>query len=767
MSDASKFRADEPTPASDARPASRFSLADPNAEPVVSIVTPFYNAGREFEETATSVFGQTFKQWEWIIVNDGTDDPESLAVLDAYRSGSVRVKVIDHATNLGPGAARNAGFEAAQGAYVMQLDDDDMLEPTAIEKLFWFLETHPGFAFAKGYTIGFGSESYVWANGFHVGDAFLERNHADILTMIRRSVAIEVGGYDGNNRDGLEDWEFWLACAAAGHWGGTVHEPLGWYRRRGTHTETWSNWDDGPREQAFRTKLQRQFPDLWRGGFPDPVGRADGAPRFRNEATENANRLTNPGKSILMVVPWFEVGGADQVNLDLIRGLGDLGWDTTIVSTLPSMNNWEHQFRLVTPDVFVMDRFLEMDDRPAFLEYLIRSRNPDVVLVSNSRFGYDLLPFARASHPELPMVDLTHAEEPWNDGGYPRLSNLYADYLDARITGSEHVRQWMLERGGRDNIHVWYTGVDADAFDPADRDRASLRAGMGVADKTVLVLFLGRLSEEKQPRVVIEVLDVLAKRGFDVRGVLVGAGPLRDQLRSDVRARSLSDRVVFEEDVSADRVADLMAASDAFLLPSLREGIAVTVYEAMASGLPVVATDVGGQAELVAPGTGILVSDPGGHDAVARIADEVANLIEDPNTRAAIGAAGRQRVVSEFRADEAIERFNGLLHAAIDSASMRGAGSEPAFDESDLETVLNRNRAIEEQQLYTLNEWRVRAQLDQRDVPDATGQDTTGGAAYRALTNVFGYPYRLLKRKNPSLALSARDRVRAILRPRK
>lgn len=759
MSDASHFRADLPTPASPARPTSRFSLADPHAPPIVSIVTPFFNAGAVFNETATSVFRQTFRQWEWIVVNDGTTDPDSLAVLDSYRSVDPRIRVVDSEENRGPGAARNRGFAEASGGYVMQLDNDDMLEPTAIEKLFWFLETHREFAFAKGYTIGFGAESYVWGNGFHVGDAFLEQNHADVLTMIRRDVAIGVGGYDESNRSGLEDWHFWLKLAAAGYWGGTVHEPLGWYRRRGSHTETWSNWDDGPNEQQFRDRLRHEFPELWNGGFPDPSNGdtvVDAEPPY---GLDTVNGLSNPGRSVLMIVPWLEVGGADRVNLQIIDALVSREWEVTVVTTLPSSNAWESEFALRTPDVFVMDRFLDLADRPAFLDYLIRSRDPDVVFVSNSWFGYDVLPFLRAKHPNVAFVDLTHAEEEWNDGGFPNLSNRFSEYLDVRITGSEHVRRWMLERAEEADIDVWYTGVDTSRFKLTPSTSHS-RADICVSDLGFVVLFVGRMSKEKQPQVVIRVIDRLVQKGFDVVGVLVGHGPEFESLQGEVSARSLELRVQFEPGASDARVAELMAAADVFLLPSVREGIAVTVYEAMASGLPVIASDVGGQGELVTPETGILIADPASHDVVARLESHIEALMGDPSRREAMGLAARERVESEFAASDADRRFHKLLLKAIATVESVSRYVSPDHG-TDLDAIIDRHRAIETQQRYTLDQWKM--QQIESGQPTAESSHGSGQVAYGTLMRILGYPYRRLKAKNPKRAMAVRDRARSLL----
>ena len=220
------------TPASPRRPRFGYALTDIDAPPEVTIVTPFYNTGPVFHETASSVLQQSFQQWEWLIINDGSTDAEALLVLEAYRDKDPRIRVIDHSANRGLSASRNTGFGAARSTYVVQLDSDDLLEPTAVEKWYWFLGSYPEFAFCKGYSLGFGAQEYLWKSGFHDGTAFLDKNRVDATSIIRKQVHRVTGGYDEANRAGLEDWDFWLRCASLGYWGGTIPEYLNWYRRR-------------------------------------------------------------------------------------------------------------------------------------------------------------------------------------------------------------------------------------------------------------------------------------------------------------------------------------------------------------------------------------------------------------------------------------------------------------------------------------------------------------------------------------------------------
>ena len=173
------------TPASDRRPPFVYALADARVEPVVSIVTPFFNTGALFHETARSVFRQSLQQWEWLIVNDASTKAAALEVLAQYRDRDDRIRVIDLAANGGPSRARNVGYAAVRTPYVLQLDSDNLLEPTAAEKWWWYLQSHSRAAFVKGFSVGFGAQTYLWRDGFHNPGAFLTSNPVDATSMVR------------------------------------------------------------------------------------------------------------------------------------------------------------------------------------------------------------------------------------------------------------------------------------------------------------------------------------------------------------------------------------------------------------------------------------------------------------------------------------------------------------------------------------------------------------------------------------------------------
>lgn len=113
-----------------------------------------------------------------------------------------------------------------------------------------------------------------------------------------------------------------------------------------------------------------------------------------------------PGKRLLLLAPWLEPGGADRCNLDLLRALAREGWMLTVVASLAAEHRWRDRFTALTADVWVLPDFLSAEKACGFLAYLVDSRQPDLMLLSNSAFAYDVLGYVRTRYPGLPVVDL-------------------------------------------------------------------------------------------------------------------------------------------------------------------------------------------------------------------------------------------------------------------------------------------------------------------------------------------------------------------------
>ena len=683
------------TPISPQRPHFGYAPDGDGASPAVSVITPYHNNGTVFVDTAESLFRQSLQQWEWLIVNDGSDDPEALRILDTFREKDPRIRVIDLETNLGPAAARNVAMAQAQADLLFFLDADDLIEPTTLEKTAWCLESYPEYGICKGLNVSFGGQEYASKVGFDAGNLFLTKNPVTLLSMIRREVVTSVGGFDETLTRGLEDWDFWLHCADNGFWGHSIPEYMDWYRRRPDHSDRWTAWTkEGVKET--RKELRQRYPKLYAQGIPQIAPQPMQPFADIRDDVPFANRLAKEKKRILLVLPWMAMGGADKFNLDLMMLLQERGYELSVATTLPGNYAWYQRFAKYTPDIFILPHFLRLSDYPRFLDYFVKSRELDVVLFSNSQIGYRFLPFLRSRNPETTFVDYCHMEEEyWNNGGHARTAAAYQHALDLSIVSSKHLKEWMVDRGadpGR--LEVCYTNIDTEKYAPNAEIRDRVRAELNIRPSTAVLLYAGRICEQKQPRVLAPVMRALRDHKLDYVCIVAGDGEDRGWLTRYIRRHRLGKQVWMLGTVGLERMQELMVASDIFFLPSQMEGISLTIFEAMAQGVVTVGADVGGQIELLPPECGTLIQKGSREHEITTYADVLEGLIRAPEQREAMGKASRERIRAQFELKQMGDRMALLLDQAQEWHGSRpvspispGMGTEHAVQAVEYERV--------------------------------------------------------------------------------
>lgn len=660
------------TPASGGRSTYQYTPLE-SAPPLVSIITPYYNTGPVFLETVRSIQRMSFPYWEWVIVDDGSTRVESLEQLKRVQASEARVRVI-HQPNSGPAAARNRAAREARGRYLFQLDSDDLVEPTMVEKALWVLETQPQFAICNSYTVTFGSHNYLWSHGFQEYERSLQENAVTNQGVIRRQAFLEAGGYDETIVRGHEDWDLWLNMAEAGHWGFTIPEYLTWYRRVELQSRITETEGDRKRAQAFRAWLRQKhrglaerFPHpLWVPSIDTPYAAVSDELPFTNPLHKQEETTR-----VLFLVPWLEIGGADKFNLDLIKVLSARGYEFTIVTTTPSTHPWLHEFASVTPDIFCLHHFLHYNDYPRFLNYLIQSRKIDAVLISNSELAYMLLPFLRAHHPHLALLDYNHLEEEhWKNGGYPGMSVRVGPQLDLNVTCTAHLKNWMIKRGADpEPIRVCHANINTEEWDPEQYDSAAIRKHLSIAADTTLILFVGRIVDQKRPLVFAEIIKRLTLEERDFVALVIGVGGLLPSMQKFIKKHGLEQRVRFMGALPNKEVRKVMAAGDILLLPSASEGLALVLYESMAMRMVPIAAEVGGHPELVTPECGYLI--PHGKNEVDQYVAALTQLIRHPQERRLMAMRAQQRVRGHFDLQHMAEGMHLAFCEARHRAGLR------------------------------------------------------------------------------------------------
>lgn len=203
---------------------------------------------------------------------------------------------------------------------------------------------------------------------------------------------------------------------------------------------------------------------------------------------------------------------------------------------------------------------------------------------------------------------------------------------------------------------------------PHAEDRAPARAALGLPADAVVLGTLGRLTEQKGQRVLLQAVAQLTTQHPNVILFLAGVGPLRDNLEAEAGRLGIPERVRFLG-MRRDR-DNLYAAMDIFVLPSQWEGLSLALVEAMGAGRAVVATSVGGNPEVVTDQrTGLLIPPSD----INALTDALSGLIADPERRAALGEAAATEARARFSIEEHVSQLAALYRQGLAERGRRPA----------------------------------------------------------------------------------------------
>jgi glycosyltransferase involved in cell wall biosynthesis len=197
---------------------------------LVTVVVPCYNDGEFLLENLDSLQEQTYRNFEVVVVNDGSTDPKTLEVLDnlEQKFHSLDLRVYSQ-TNQGLPGARNRGVREARGQWVMMLDADDKLAAAHLEKAVT-LALKNNLDFVTTDIQNFGEQNFISRVKINFYDE-LFANRLLGCSFFKKEVLV-AEPYDPEFRSGFEDWELWIRILNKGYQGEVIHEPLYFYRRR-------------------------------------------------------------------------------------------------------------------------------------------------------------------------------------------------------------------------------------------------------------------------------------------------------------------------------------------------------------------------------------------------------------------------------------------------------------------------------------------------------------------------------------------------------
>jgi glycosyltransferase involved in cell wall biosynthesis len=256
----------------------------------------------------------------------------------------------------------------------------------------------------------------------------------------------------------------------------------------------------------------------------------------------------------------------------------------------------------------------------------------------------------------VPCVATVHGKNYYWEKRRRRLAYRVASHIATMVAVSEDLKRFITANVGVPamRIKVIYNGQEV--FPPvAPEQRRCLRAELGLEEDEQVVGLVGSLYPIKGHKYLLEAVPRILKLHPDTTFLIVGRGELELPLKEEVNRCGLKNRVRFlglRDDVSA-----LLSLMDIFVLPSLSEGLSIALLEAMAAGKPVIATDVGGNPEVVVDGeTGFLVP-PRDADTLAA---KLLLLVADKHQARRLGKNGRRRVQQHFSFQSMVNNYQDL-----------------------------------------------------------------------------------------------------------
>ena len=577
--------------------------------PVISVVIPFYNDKDYIKQSVNSILNQTFPYYEILIIDDGSKDESSLEKLKEVETSDKRIKVF-HKENEGLSATRDYGASQSSKTckYIMFLDSDDLLEPTYLECAYWTLETNEKASWAYSDSVGFDAEQYTWNKWFD-SEKLKKENELVSAALVRKSDFLDVGGYELREKAVNEDWNFWLKLIAKGKYPVHMSYYGQWYRRKKTGELKKSKDNKDRALEIIKETASRVTKKVEAIQYPKQDYNYD-LLLDKVETILQPEPLAEKSEKInlLFIVPWLITGGADRFNLNLVKGLDKEKYNIIVLTTEPNQNTLRQEFEKYAI-VYDLTSFLNQKFWLAFVNYIIKKENISVILNSNSKFGYSILPYLKANNINISIIDYVHMEEWYNrNGGYSRYSTMLGSVIDETLVCNENSKKVLCNYFKRNEkeIKTVYIGVDEEEFNPEKYNKEEILKKYNIEkNKKYIFSYICRISEQKRPMLLLEIIKKLKEKRNDFKVLVVGDGNLLPKMKTRANNLGLDENIIFLGNI--ENTEEIYKISDLTINCSIKEGLALTSYESLSMGIPVISSDVGGQKELINEDVGIIV----------------------------------------------------------------------------------------------------------------------------------------------------------------
>lgn len=365
--------------------------------------------------------------------------------------------------------------------------------------------------------------------------------------------------------------------------------------------------------------------------------------------------MTQKKIKVMHILLSLEFGGAEKVVVNLVNKLYDERFDFSIcvmdrIGALRDELNSNMKVICMERKGGGVDFAL-----PARLAKVMREVTPDIIHMHNpTALLYGTISGKMAG--ARGMIVTQHGSVSVENPRMRFVTTQLSKIIDKNIPVSAEIEEYLKSRCKvrNDKLETIINGIDDSIYRPNTAERIDGKKRLDLKDN-IVIGHIARFSAEKDQRNLLKAFSVVVKKIDNSRLIMVGDGPMRSDLELFAKELNIADKVLFtgfRRDIPA-----LLNMFDIFVLSSLREGTSLTLIEAMATELPIVATNVGGNPNVIVDKiTGLLVppSNPG------RLADALIHLCRDRHLREEMGKAGRRVMEEKFSLTMMAEKYAKL-----------------------------------------------------------------------------------------------------------
>jgi glycosyltransferase involved in cell wall biosynthesis len=587
-------------------------------EPVVTVLMPVYNGEKFLSEAIESILNQSFTNFEFLIINDGSTD-QSEQIISRFKDS--RITYIKNDKNLGIIKTLNKGLMLSKGKYIARMDCDDISNPDRLQKQIKYLDNHPGTAVVATkieFVNEIGAREGYWeddilTNTYDEIKSYLPKLNciAHPSIVIRKSLAVKY--LYKENQKHSEDWDLWLRLISDGHIIEKLDEILLSYRIHSNSVTSNANrqnlWKKIFKVQQrflinkLKTKSLNQFDKVILKNSLVSFDNAYFKGRFRKTFTRITAFLykkiflklrgyfyflymifkignAKNTNGYFFFFPFYHVGGAERVHIDILNIVKHKQpW--IIITHISSNKAFLQEFK-------DKGKLFELGKRGPIRTYIyqklfarkINKQDKPLSFGCNNALFYSI---ASQLKKEAVVIDLIHAFSEKGITAAEDYSLPVVDRLDRRVFISKKAiddlkNQYMVHRVDLELLKrvVYipnYTFIpDNWANNPGDK---------------MQILYVGRGTEEKRVHLVAQIAEQCHKRNLSCEFILIGnvGNSIPNQYKKFVKAiGEIKDQV---------KLSRIYKGSQVVLITSTREGMPMVIMEGMAHGLVPISTAVG------------------------------------------------------------------------------------------------------------------------------------------------------------------------------